>query len=186
MPFLQDITYDEIYDISTTLSRIIYQSDGQHPSIAIQFNTTEPFSFIRFFGNAIECRNYIRLNRQKQFTLFCSSVNVIGLRDLLADQHLRDIHIFCMLPNHRQFLSRYLARVNHKIRNIFMYDRLEYELLLFGVEYCRKVADEIEQEDRSIADMALRDGQRLSQALADYFTRRIENCQENPPEQSTT
>jgi hypothetical protein len=69
-----------------------------------------------------------------------------------------------------------------------MYDKLEYELLLFGVDHCKKVADENEnnQESRAIADMALRDGERLSQALANYFTTRMAQSTHQPSVESTT
>jgi hypothetical protein len=184
MPFLEDITYDKIYDTATKLSRILYQPNIQHPFITIQLSDTAPFTFIHFFDNFVQCHNYIRQNVQKQFTLFISSINIIDLRDVLDYDHLCSIYVFCMLPRHKVFLSQYLRQVQHKVRNVFMYDKLEYELLLFGVDHCQRVADENEHENYAITSMALRDGRRLSEALANYFNTRIEQSIDRPSEET--
>ncbi len=65
-----------------------------------------------------------------------------------------------------------------------MYDKLEYELLLFGVDHCKKMADE--NENRAISGLALMDGQCSSQALANNFTRRMEQSGDPPSAESTT
>lgn len=186
MPLLDEIIYDRIYDTATKLSRILYQPDIRRPFIAIQLNDTAPFTFVHFFNDSIQCRDYVCENGRKQFTLFISSTNIIDVRDLLNHDQLCHVYIFCMLPEHKGFVSNYLRQVQHKVRDIFMYDRLEYELLLHGVNYCKTVADELVHDNQAISNMALRDGKRLSEALVNYFTTQMENTNNRLPEQSTT
>ena len=185
MPYLDDITYDIIYDAASALSRILYQPNQQHPYITIQLTTSEPFTFIRLFDNIVECQDYIRQNVHKQITLFISSANVIGMRALFACNQLRDIYVFCMLPRHKPFFSRYLQDVQHKVRNIFMYDKLECELLLHGVNHCRKVADQNERENHAITTLALRDGERLATVLSNYFATQMAQHSDQQSHEST-
>lgn len=186
MPYLDDITYDIIYDTASALSRILYQPDQQHPYITIQLTTSEPFTFIRLFDNIVECQDYIRQNVQKQITLFISSIHVINVPALFDCEHLRDIYIFCMLPRHKSFVSRYLHSIQHKVRNIFMFEKLECELLLHGLNHCKKVADENEHQNHAIRDLALRDGKRLAEVLSNYFATQIEQSNEQHSQECTS
>lgn len=186
MPFLDDIIYDRIYDTATKLSRILYEPDETHSCIAIQLSDTAPFTFIHLFDQFVQCQSYIRQHVGKQFTLFISSINIIKMRDLLDCDQLCNIYVFCMLPQHKSYLSRFLHKVQHKVRNVFMHDKLEYELLLYGVDHCKRVADEHEHGNHAISNIALRDGKCLSQMLANYFTTRMEQANDPPPQESTT
>ena len=185
MPFLEDITYDIIYDAASALSRILYQSNNQQPSIAIQLTAAEPFAFIRLFNNIVEFQNYIHHNVGKQISLFVSSVNVAHMRAVFDCDQLHNIYIFCMLPCHKTFFSRHSQTVHRKVRHIFMYDKLEYELILHGVDYCKRVADETKHENRTISNRALMDGTRLAQVLCNYFARQMDQSNDQRSEEST-
>lgn len=143
-----------------------------------------PFTFIRLFGTIGECQDYIRQNVQKQITLFISSIHVIDVRALFDCGHLRDIYVFCMLPRHKSFVSRYLQDIQHKVRSIFMFEQLEYQLILHGVAHCKRVADENQHQNHTIKDMALRDGKRLAEALFNYFANQTEQSNEQYSQES--
>ncbi|CAF2131057.1 unnamed protein product [Rotaria magnacalcarata] len=142
---------NRIYDTATVLSRILYQPDKQHLFITIQLSNIALFTFIRFFDRFHECRDYMHQNIHKRFTIFISSINVVGLRQ------------------HETNVRRFLLPIEHKVCRVFMYEKFEYELLLFGVDHCKRVFDENEQENPAIVDMALKDGKRLSEALANIL-----------------
>ncbi|CAF3389375.1 unnamed protein product [Rotaria sp. Silwood1] len=93
---------------------------------------------------------------------------------MLNCTQLNKIYVFCMLRNHCNFVRQYFHRFPEKLGKVFMYEKLEYELILFGVDFCTRLADNDENENRALADRYLNDAEQLARRLVEYYQSRIQ------------
>lgn len=175
MPFLEDFTFSPIYTMGEDLSLICYDRTLHQPIIAVELSDVAPFTFIRFFEHSVEFQKYILSNQDKYLTIFLSSIHMEQFKSLFDNIHIDKINIFCMFENEFQGIKTYCRRFIPKVGKVFMYQKLEYELLLFGVEFCNRFADYNEERNPSLVDTYLNHGKQLSVLLQQYYDRKMEN-----------
>jgi hypothetical protein len=167
MKTINDIQFDKtIFPSYTKWSLILYQINGT--SIAIPLPNANLMSFIHPFEDISHCQHHIGTNNQKECALFAYSDNFVDwtCNSNVIPANLKDIYIFC--PDDDMDFIRQWANRFGQITNIILYDKLDRELLIFGVKYLRDVRSYY-KHDQGVWRLVNEDYIRICQALKDTF-----------------
>ncbi|CAF1393257.1 unnamed protein product, partial [Rotaria sp. Silwood1] len=155
MQTFDDITFNgNLYTTRSSLALLLYEQNGV--AMAIPLPNANLMSFIRVFGNARQCRDHIETNRnrRKMITLFAYDKNMqewLGNNDADIPPNLQEIKIFCGADD-QPFVARWARRHIRRFQNatfeIISCDRLNHELLLFGVNFLRKLHSDFRPRSR--------------------------------------
>jgi hypothetical protein len=177
MSFIDHISFNaELYTHAPIWTLLLYQRDGVHPAISLP--NADLMSFIQVFNDRKLCHNHINANDRKMITLFGYKENI---EQWLAEnsslsKNLVKIKIFCESGN-RFFLVAWIRCYMQKLRTIIFdvisIDKLNYELLLFGVDLLQTPRpSSLSSEDSRRLD---NDYRRICHALANYFWHEANN-----------
>ncbi|CAF1170795.1 unnamed protein product [Adineta steineri] len=172
MQTIDNIQFDDnLYIPASYWTVLLCQQNGV--SVAVPLPNANLMSFIRVFDDTALCQNYVETNLRKLITLFGWDEN---MQQWLANatsipDNLQEIKIFCNSSD-RLFVNawarRHLHRFNNTTFEIINCDKLNYGLLLFGVDYLKKL--DSDYPPNSPLQMQLRlNYKRICRALANYF-----------------
>lgn len=150
MQTIDDIRFDEnLYSEANHWILVLYQTEGV--GLVISLPNVDLLTFMKFFDDMPNCRNYISTNQRKTFTLFAYSENIETwfknnnvipgqLDDIICNynvipDHLDDIIIFCRFPNEKEYWRGWTRRYTDKVKKIVTFDQLEREALMSGMKY---------------------------------------------------
>ncbi|CAF3466261.1 unnamed protein product [Rotaria socialis] len=148
-------------------------------SIAVPLPHAHLMSFIEVFNNTNTCQNHIIANNQKEIKLFVHQHNMQRLlENSFVDTvpQLAKINIFCSSPGSKAFWSTYTQRYRRIIEQPFLYNELNFELLLFGCKHIKQLCECPEfSGDNSIRNRLNEDFRNISEALASILLQKITN-----------
>jgi len=150
MNTINDIRFDEnLYSQANHWIVILHQIEGV--GLAISLPNVHLLTFMKFFDNINNSRNYINTNQHKIFTLFAYSENIktwfmnnnviptqldnIICNENVIPNHLDQIIIFCQFTDEKNYWRDWTRRYTDKVNKIITFDQLERETLIFGMKY---------------------------------------------------
>jgi hypothetical protein len=141
--------------------------------VAIPAQNADLLSFIQYFDNIQACFNRVGINAHTTVTLFAY---LDDMKDWLLDyinipENLREVNIFCHSAD-REYANGWIKRYMHRFRatsfQIIESDKLNYNLLLFGVNRLKQLhADSPVHPDRQ--EQMHRHYKRICHVLANHF-----------------
>lgn len=176
MSTIYDIKFnDQLFSNSDCGLILLYEK-----SIPISVPVSRPdiLTFIKTFDSTSICEQYITTNSRKQFILFVYSENMVSwLKDnTKIPENLAKIIIFCALNEDKFYLQRWRRRYSEKVKKIVTFIQLEYELLIFGIEYIQNLFQRF-KKDPSLSRLLEENYQQLRSGLMNYFDKAISNTE---------
>ncbi|CAF1300666.1 unnamed protein product [Adineta steineri] len=190
MPFLSDIVFDQlIYPLATVLSLILYDMTGTH--LAISLPNAKLMRFLHPFENTSDCEQHIERNDQKNITLFTYEDNMdwLIINSYFENiPQLQKINIFCSSIEDQDYWTDRTDCFRNKIKEPFLRDELDLQLLLFGRTHTHKVYKELYEKEGSVSNIVKEDANKILNALSIYFQNKInaEEQQIRPSEEAQT
>ena len=173
MKTLKDIKYEAIYSLARVWCFILYDMIGVH--IAIPVPNAARMSLIRPFTNAIECKNHIDTNNQKEITLFiCDNNMPLLITNSYFDNttQLKKINIFCSSDQEKDYWTRWRNRYRDRVEEPFLYDELDSKLLLYGLGHIETVRQQFRDNNTMLTKLEA-EKDMIWNSLVDHFTARI-------------
>ncbi|CAF1124013.1 unnamed protein product [Adineta steineri] len=174
MSTIDNITFDDtIYSRGNHSALILHQKDESNRSISLP--NAQLMTFLQPFKDMILCQNYIKnkeeeeqqqQQRRHEFTLFAYSENIYTWlwNNNVIPQNLNNITIFCLSDNDKKFLTDWARRYTQRVKEVITCDKLERELLFFGMKFIEKMRSEY-HDDEGILNLLDADHTRLRLAL---------------------
>ncbi|CAF0798786.1 unnamed protein product [Adineta steineri] len=162
---------DNLYRSATHWTFLLYEQNGV--SLTIPLPNADLMSFIKPFNNISQCQEFVETNLRKIITLFVWDENI---QQWLTDApsipiSLHEIKIFCNSCD-RSFVNASIRRHMHRFKNttfeIITDDKLNYDLMLFGVGHLKKLFTDFQPNSSPYRKLIL-NYKRLCRALANYF-----------------
>jgi hypothetical protein len=178
MQTIADIVFDNnIFPRANLLALLLYHMDCV--SLAIPLSNADLMSFIQVFENTTRCQNHIMMNNQKEIILFTYEDNMQWLiQNSYLDRipQVQKINIFCSSLEDQKFWSMHTRRYRGRIEEPFLYNKLNINLLLFGLNHLKKLYKCQEfSSDIGIQNRLREDRRNISAALANYFLEQANN-----------
>ncbi|CAF1153490.1 unnamed protein product [Adineta steineri] len=172
MQSIHDIRFDnDLYAPTTHWALLLYEQNGV--SLAVPLPNANLMSFIKPFDNIKQCQHHVDTNLQKLITLFAWDDNIqqwlANANDVPAN--LQEIKIFCNSVD-RTYVNACMRRYMHRLRNVTIEiincDKLNYGLMLFGVDHLKKL--DADFPPNSVLQRRLHNNyKQICRALATYF-----------------
>ncbi len=168
MTTIDDIKFDTDYSYASSFFLLLHD---QHPhSTPVKLPHANILTFIRRFHDLFDCQQYVDKNRQKMITLFTTNNKFLDWDTHIhaIDDNLCKLFIYC--DTYRGYINMKLwnGRYQGKIREIFMNEDLDFQLLYVGINYLKTVCNEL-HEDNSLREKFRADANRICRAMGDYF-----------------
>ena len=149
---------------------LLYEQNGVN--VPIQLPNADLMSFIQVFRDTVQCQTHIETNLQKLVTLFAYEQDI---QQWLANndmpENLEEIKMFCH-PQDRLFVNAWTRRHKRRFQNttleIIDWDSLNYRILLYGVDYLKRLHSDFVRGSRS-QKRARRNYKSICHVLANYF-----------------
>ena len=181
MRTIEDIQFDRDYSQARTRFLLLYDDHrSQHgPSIFIELPYVSALTFVNTFSNLHRCQEYIRGDPQRKVILFTTNQKLRDWDSSIpnTDRNLQELSIFCDTFSELSKMQQWNGCYHEKIKKVFMYDKLCYELLYSGLGYVKAVSDEF-REDRGLRTKILGDARRITKALEHYFEHQLDMMNE--------
>lgn len=180
MRTFHDIKFDQNYLYSTFQFLLINDNKnntnrtGPVPVVALP--NALIMTFINVFQDLNICRQYISEQNQKVIKLFISNSNLIDWDNVTdkVENNIQDVYVFCDTFFNYLQMKQWKGLYQNKIRDVYLTDQVDYQLLRLGVDYLHSAIPEC-REDRGLARLFRADAKRLLDALKDYFQDQIDS-----------
>jgi hypothetical protein len=175
---IDNITYDNDYSHATTRFLLLNDQtlNQTGPSPVIEIPNATLMTFIHVFRDLFQCQAYVRNDNQKLITLVIANKNIIDWDTNIGvtDHNINEIYIFCDTCLSYITMRNWNRCYRNRIRDVYLPDELDFKLLQLGANHVYKIIKDF-RETRGLRDKFRADGQRLSQAMANYFQNKIDN-----------
>ncbi|UJR30327.1 hypothetical protein I4U23_017864 [Adineta vaga] len=172
MGTIEDIVFDDLYSHGTNQFLLLDDEppSTNGPSPTIPLRSALILTFIRVFRKLLPCQQHVNENNRKIFTLVISNQQLINWNNLinLLDPNLDKVYIYSRSYYDYIRMKRWHGCYRDQIQGVYQCDKLDYKLLLLGVDHIHTVKEEC-ADDRGLCKRFSADGRRLLQALAQYF-----------------
>jgi hypothetical protein len=146
--------------------------EGTH--IAISLPNVRLMSFIEVFLDTNQCKNHIITKDRNEITLFVYEDNMEWLimnsyfKDL---PQVRKINIFCSTFEKKQRWSRWTERFRRTIEEPFVFEELDFKLLLSGSKHIDRVRQQFPVDD-AVSNRLKDDERNIWRVLGQYFIKK--------------
>jgi DNA-binding transcriptional regulator/RsmH inhibitor MraZ len=163
-----------IYEHARDWTLLLYELNA--PSAVIPLPNADLMSFIRVFDNTTQCQNHIMNNLEKMITLFGHDENMqLWLAsNTEISNNLKYMNIFCNSDDYffvTHWIQNYKERLENTVFNIIIFEKLNHELLSFGVKYLRKLRKQF-KNDFGVLNLLDQDYRRICQTLGNRASQR--------------
>jgi hypothetical protein len=178
MKTIKDIEPDKvIYPTASSLVFLLYQTDGE--SIAISLPNAHLMSFVQVFSNTTECLDCINTNGRKTITLFVVENCMEWLKGNLYLKHrpqVNKIYIFCSSSEKQQRWTSETEDDRVKIQEPLLHNKLDWELLYFGLGHVEKVRQQCRKKDvgDGVLNRLKEDERKIWRAFVKYYEQKYE------------
>lgn len=172
---IDDIQFDNNYAHASRLFLLLHDhSDFQDgTSLVVDLPHAKLLTFVRTVSNLLNCQEFISNQPNKMITLFTNNRKLATWNDQNNETtfNLRELYIFCDGLHSLSRMVRWNGCYKDRVKDTFMHDDLDYELLYVGIRHIKKSSKEF-PEDSGLHRKFLLDGQRISMALGNWFGHR--------------
>ncbi|UJR24445.1 hypothetical protein I4U23_005821 [Adineta vaga] len=147
MPSIRDIQFDSSYQEATFWMFLVYQLDGI--GLEVPLRNAQLMSFVQPFHNRQICRNYMLDHNQKLVTLFAYSEDIEKWWNDHRDDipfNVQEIYIFCDTSKDVAWIKTYTGRFSSKVKDTFIYDRLDEKILYYAIGFIGKLIEEAQND----------------------------------------
>lgn len=174
METVRNIIFSGVYNLTRVWSLILFDMDGAHLPLSLPH--IRLLTFIRPLTNKYDCRHEIRNNEDKLITLFTCQENLFWLisnSDVYEQPQLEKVHVFCPSNHDQQLFTDWAQRYRDKIEPPFLYEHLDFHLLIFGLEFIEKTLQHLPQDESTMRQQIQQDKNNILDALDFKFLERI-------------
>jgi hypothetical protein len=141
-------------------------------------------TFIQVFRNLIECQQFISSHGRKMMTLLISNEKIIDWdRQIdVIDYNIDKIYVLCDTYFDYLKMKQWRGCYQNKIQDVYQHDDIDYNLLRLGIDYLHSIKKEF-HSDRGVLRKICTDGNRLAEALAEYFQNQMDDIDETGTDQ---
>ncbi|CAF1208704.1 unnamed protein product, partial [Didymodactylos carnosus] len=130
-----------------------HQLGGNQPGRPQLINPVTLFKFVQFFDQLDLCDQFINHNdnQNKSISLFTSGENILQMGGYLSpvNRQITNANVFCMNTAAIMTTETWKNQNGYdKLHNIFNANKLEEELIHFGIRYCKILRDENMRNNR--------------------------------------
>ncbi|UJR12028.1 hypothetical protein I4U23_016206 [Adineta vaga] len=172
MKTIDNIRYDgNLYQSTTYGASLLYEKNGI--SLVIPLPNADLMSFVEPFDQITRCQNHVENNLRKIITLFAWDDNIQKWLSCVRSipPNIHEIKIFCDSSN-RQCINSWVRRYKNQLENVIFdiisWDKLNYNLMLFGVDHLKKLYTNFQPNSPEYRQLNL-NYKRVCHALANYF-----------------
>jgi hypothetical protein len=172
MATINDIQFDRDYTQASTHFLLLYHRhlDQPGPSVVVPLSHAHLLRFIHHFHDLFECKQHVSSNLAKMITLFVAENKLLDWHNSINDIDPNVFRVFIFCDTYHGFLKMkaWNGCYHEKVRDVFMREKLEYQMLYVGLDYIKTTCDEF-REDNGVRDKFMADGGRVADALGSFF-----------------
>jgi hypothetical protein len=176
MTTINDIQFNRnLFSQFNPWNTILYQIN-EGIALFIHLSNVDLLTFIQPFDQIIPCQRFIKETDRRPMILFTYSDNIdtwLWNNNPIPD-NLEEIIIFCPFPENIQYYKDWTRRYTRRVTNIFTYNILERELLIFGMRYIDNLRSNL-QGNQETLQLLTEHREKIRLALINAFAQAANN-----------